>query len=199
MVGILKDDMRRMIEICNCNAQNDDQIRPGDDGEISPSENAPALLVAGGNVTARSMKWGFPNKDGKLIINARAEDLENRVTFRRLVREKRCVLPACGYYEWRRPDHLKYCIRMSDETAFYLAGLYRIDDNGKMRFVVLTRNAYGAHARLHHRMPVTLLTREEARGWLNGSLSVADLLAHEMESFQIEPMDYEQLSMDFDV
>ena len=77
----------------------------------------------------------------------------------------------------------------------YLAGLYQIDENGKRHFVVLTRDATPRHARIHHRMPVVLFTREDARSWLRGAISPEELSSSMQDLLTIQPVGPEQLSL----
>ena len=117
--------------------------------------------------------------------------------FRNLVDKNRCVLPAAGYYEWRDGDHLKHLILPSASEGFYLAGLYKMDDAGQLRFVVLTRSAYGEHARIHARMPLVLTSAKQVRQWLCGALSLETLEGFAADDLSIQPLGPEQLSMDF--
>ena len=72
-------------------------------GDVHPSEKALVLTGKGPRLSAEWMQWGFPQKDGKgLLINARAETVSERVTFRDSVLHRRCVVPARHYYEYGR-------------------------------------------------------------------------------------------------
>lgn len=196
MVGLLTGEMGKIIEICNKRSESGEQIFVNDRGEISPSDWAPALLVENCRATARMMRWGFERPGGGLVINARSEDVHQRPMFRALADRQRCVLPALGYYEWRDADHLRHLIRRDGGEPFYLAGLYRRDDQGKLRFVVLTRAAFGEHARIHSRMPCLLFSKEEARQWISGAMPPEIFSADLSEKLQIEAQGAEQMRMD---
>jgi len=195
MVGFLSEKMEKLLELCNAEADEASKIMLRENGEIFPTDNAPVLLVENSRVRATSMYWGFSNKGGNLIINARSEDVRERASFKRLVDHGRCVMPVYGYYEWRDSDHVRCLVRGDD--AFYLAGLYRMEEDGRRHFVVLTRDAVNAHARIHSRMPLTIAEREDARRWLSGEFSLNELLKQPPADLRIELMEPEQLSIDF--
>lgn len=196
MVGFLTDEMGKIIEICNDRSKNGEQIQITDKGEIRPNDWAPALLVDNHRAVARMMRWGFERPDGGLVINARSEDVKQRPMFRSLVDRQRCVLPALGYYEWRDADHLRHLIRRHGGEPFYLAGLNRRDAQGNLRFVVLTRAAFGDHAQIHTRMPCLLFSKEEARQWINGTMPPEAFSQQFPDQLEIEAQGAEQLRMD---
>ena len=197
MVGKMNENLERIVGLCSKIAGTTMSIILKKDGEIHPNDAAPALIKAEGRIRAVPMRWGFEQDNGRLLINARGESAAERVTFRGLIEKNRCALPAAGYYEWRDADHLKHLISPADAEGFYLAGLYRMDEAGRMRFVVLTRDAYGEHARIHARMPVVLVSGEQVRAWLSGSISLDALVALAPEGLSIHPLAPEQMSMDF--
>lgn len=196
-VGFLCGELRELFARLAQNGGDLKFMGISDDGEIVPGGLAPALVRAGGRLRVLPMRWGLPGRAGRLIINARGETAAEKPMFRRMMAEGRCALPAAGYYEWRDGDRQKHLIRPEARPAMYLAGLYRVEPDGERRFVVLTRAAYGAHARVHGRMPLTLSSGAEAREWLDGALD-ADGLAGLRPALSIEPLGDEQMRMDFE-
>ena len=194
----MNDNLRKIVEMCNYSADNTHSIISEDSGEIRPNDAAPALIEARGRIRAVSMRWGFERNDGKMIINARSESASERITFRNLVERNRCALPAAGYFEWRDADRLKHLVAPEDSDGFYLAGLYKTNDRGEPRFVVLTREAFGMHARIHSRMPLLLTSGAQVRRWLNGTLSLDELVASMPERLSVQPLGAEQMGMNFD-
>ena len=72
-------------------------------GEIFPTQLAPVLLSDGGRAVVRPMRWGFPRGGGRgVVINSRSEKAGYTPMFQRAVRERRCLVPVSGFYEWRR-------------------------------------------------------------------------------------------------
>ena len=136
-------------------------------GEITPGMRVAALCLSRVSRQAKAfpMTWGVPMQ-GKLLINARSETAAEKPTFRDSLRERRCLIPAVAWFEWdhREKPMTKYRIRRSAFPWFYLAGLYRLEDDGP-RCAILTREAIEGLHDLHDRMPVTLAP-EEAGAWL---------------------------------
>lgn len=104
------------------------------------------------------MHWGFP-VNGKMLINARSESIEEKITFRNC---SPCVILASGYYEWSRQPRRKYHFTCSDKPL-YLAGLCRTEQ-GQQQFVILTEDAGEPEIHIHDRQPV-ILSANEARRW----------------------------------
>lgn len=137
--------------------------------EIRP-DNEALILTAGGAQLAR---FGLPARwDKKLILNARRETLSERVTFRKLL-ERRCLVPASAWYEWRAEPGIrgkvKYRLHRADDAAMAFAGFY---DNA--RVVIVTRPAAAAIAEIHDRMPA-LLPIDRERDWIADGKSFADV------------------------
>lgn len=197
MVGSLSKEMNALLTSFSDGSAVWAALGKGGDAEIGPGDLAPALVLRRRALRVEPMRWGFPASTGRLVINARAETASERPMFRRLVEAGRCALPAAGYFEWRDCDGRKHLIQPDDAPAMYLAGLCRMEDDGQWRFVVLTRPALGEHARIHDRMPVTLRTGAEARGWLEGVLTLEQIRAL-CPPLHIQPLGVEQMRMPLD-
>lgn len=80
---------------------------------IAPSQSVPVIVKGGRGNEAKLMKWGLvpswaPDPSiGNRMINARAETLLEKPSFRKLVSQRRCLIPADGFYEWRRDGNRK--------------------------------------------------------------------------------------------
>lgn len=198
LLGNLDDRMNSLVEICNKYTNGDCEIVLRENGEICPDDAAPSLAVQKQKVTAMAMRWGFrvPVND-RLVINARCETAHERKMFASLIERWRCALPASGYFEWRDEDNLRHRIYRRDKQVFYLAGLYRFDEEGIPRFVVLTREAYGKHAQIHKRMPCLLHSKEEARRWISGGIMLNELYTQRNDDLIVEAQEHEQLRMSF--
>ena len=145
-------------------------------GEIFPTNIVPVITgVSGSKKTADLFKWGFPNyrKNSGVIINARCETLSEKPTFRKLLQNNRCLVPASGFYEWKTIETRKekYLIRSAPDKLMYFAGLYNsfTDKNGIpfTSFVIITTEANSQMSQIHTRMPV-ILSNAEAMHWING-------------------------------
>lgn len=131
-------------------------------GEYRPTNRVP---THGAGAGWRMLDWGIPAPwDGKPIINARAETVAEKPTFRPYL-EGRLVVPATAYFEWRKSDHGKLKNRIG-RPGFSLFLLAAIGD-GK-RFAILTCQPAPAIAHIHNRMPV-MLGGAGMKAWLSGA------------------------------
>ena len=122
--------------------------------------------------------WGFVPEwaDGraniKPLINARAETVAAKPTFRQAFRAKRCLILTDGFYEWKRAGKSKvpHRIALKSGAPFAFAGIWSTvhDPNGHpyTTFAILTIEANALVAQIHNRMPVILHARDEAV-WLD--------------------------------
>jgi len=142
--------------------------------EIFPTNIVPVITGHLGNKrTANLFKWGFPNyrQTNGVIINARCETLHEKPTFRKLLTNGRCLVPASGFYEWKASESKKekYLIRPTGNELMYFAGLYNnfTDKSGitYTSFVIITTEANGQMSQIHTRMPV-ILSSAEATTWI---------------------------------
>jgi len=146
-------------------------------GEIFPTETVPVLALAGSKPEISLMKWGFPKYGTKgVVINARAETAGEKNMFAKHLKERRCVIPSTGFFEWRHtPDGKttkeKYLFNVENEPMLYMAGVYAAasdkHDNEPIRerLAIITRPANDSIREVHRRMPVILYKRERVR-WL---------------------------------
>jgi len=124
-------------------------------------------------------KWSEKMQDFKPLNNARLETLMEKKTFSGLIGKQRCVVPADGYYEWRKNDEGKkfpqFIKREHNETLFF-TGLYQKNNN--IEFSIITTEAKGELADIHHRMPV-ILKEEEINNYLNAQDPMVFLNSHQ--------------------
>lgn len=111
---------------------------------------------------------------------------------------RRCLIPACKFYEWKRIGEKKkekYEFSARGEIL-YLAGIYHKEPEGG-RFTILTREAEGCMTQIHSRMPL-ILHREEMEAWLFSEVEAEKLLdVHftELQRRKSEPEEYRQMSL----
>lgn len=174
-------EMRQIIEQLNRRYQDTPEREQMSTGEVFPTAIVPVLSNSRAlKPSAFLMRWGFSHFDGGgVIINARSETAMEKPLFQKSMRERRCVIPCGGYYEWRRMDKAKqkYAIRAEGEGLTYMAGIYRMEEGEKLpTFAILTRDAAPSIAFIHHRMPV-LLSKEDQQKWLDPNANVTELLS----------------------
>lgn len=101
------------------------------------------------------ISWGFPKWTSKgVIINARSETAAEKSMFRKSLLQRRCVVPATGFYEWNHKKQ-KYKFNLPNHELLYLAGIWN-EYEGEKHFVILTTAANEAMKDIHNRMPVIL-------------------------------------------
>jgi len=132
--------------------------------------------------------WAKDPKIGAKAFNARSEELEEKPMFRQALVKRRAVVPATGYYEWKRAGDTKtpHFIHPADGSPMFFAGLYewwkdpaKADDAADrwlLSFTILTRDAIGPLGSIHDRMPL-FLDADFADAWLDTETdNVGDLL-----------------------
>ncbi|HYD17310.1 MAG TPA: SOS response-associated peptidase [Patescibacteria group bacterium] len=135
-----------------------------DAGIVAPGMMAPVLR--GGAL--ETMYWGYlPRwaKEGKPLINARAETIFEKPSFRDSVQARRCVIPADGFFEWDKTQRPTQPYDIEPEGLVAFAGIWDTWQ-GRDGFAILTTAALPAISRVHDRMPVVLRSAEECRRWL---------------------------------
>lgn len=154
---------------------------------VAPTQLAPVVVFDHGALALRSMQWGMiPSwaKDAAIasgLINARAEGIESKPSFRAAFKRRRCVVPISGFYEWKvvgtsegrsaRPAKQPMYITPADtrDEPWLLAGLWETwsPPQGEPldTFTIITTEANEMMASLHTRMPV-ILGRDAALAWL---------------------------------
>ena len=143
---------------------------PGNDLPQGPNYNVcptnPVTVVTsdGGARRLRAMRWGFipgwykaPN-DGPLIINARSDTVATKPAFREAVRQRRCIVPASGFYEWstgEKGEKLPWYFTRADGQPMALAGVWQRWGDLDTVAIVSTEAGPGMSG-LHHREAVVL-------------------------------------------
>lgn len=140
---------------------------------IAPSQKIMALVHGQGGYDLVWFVWGlipFWSKDpatGKGIINARAETVDTKASFKHSFRSKRCLIPADGFYEWKKEGNSKkpYRFTLQSGGLFTFAGLWEEwnSPQGTIRScAIITTGANDVLQAVHNRMPVIVPADEEA-------------------------------------
>lgn len=125
--------------------------------------------------------WAKDPKIGHRLINARAETLAEKPSFRAALAHRRCLIPADGFYEWKREGEGRrpYHIRMRDGSPFVFAGLYEeweAPDGSPIRTcTIITVEPNRLLAGIHNRMPA-ILSADAQAVWMDRSTTDPDRL-----------------------
>jgi putative SOS response-associated peptidase YedK len=151
---------------------------------IAPTQTVPVVrLNSAGRRQLAVLRWGlipFWSRDAKIAfrtINARAETVATAPAFREAFKKRRCLIPASGFYEWRKLDDggkQPYFIGMRDGAPFAFAGLWERWDKSEApveTFTIITGEPNSLLATLHNRMPV-ILEPDDYDAWLTAADTV---------------------------
>lgn len=149
---------------------------------VSPTQDHPVIRDDDAD-TIRVSNWGFkPSfaEGGKRLINARAETVHEKRTFRESFERRRCLVLADGFYEWKRyrGGSQPYRVTLAEGGPFAMAGIWTPDDGASAgsTFTILTTDANPVVERIHDRMPVILEPGDESV-WLDGDANESRLRA----------------------
>jgi len=142
--------------------------------------------------------WAIDPKIGFKNINARSESINIKPSFRRSFMKKRCLVPASGFYEWKKEEGKKstpYFIRLNAQETFSFAGLYEswINNEGNtiLSYTIITTRPNRIVEQIHERMPVIISLNQEDK-WLDINTKENELIAS-LSSYTNDEMRIEKL------
>ena len=175
---------------------------------VAPSQSVLAVINNGAHNKMGFLRWGLIPpwaKDisiGYKMINARAETLTEKPSFRNAYKKKRCLIVADSFYEWKRIDSKTKTpmrIKLKSDELFAMAGLWESwkSPEGKSIFScsVITTQPNELVQDIHDRMPV-ILKPEDEKFWLDSSITDTTKLQHLlkpldqrlMEVYEVSPL-----------
>ena len=174
-----------------------------DNYNAHPSQNLPIIKSYSNGRALESCQWGLtPSWSKKMekfspLINARLETLMEKITFKSLIQTSRCIIPADGYYEWKRSEKIKmpFYFTREDKELMYLVGVYQNN-----QFCIVTREASEKISKIHHREPMVisqaqipnyLNVKKEAMSILN-AIKQPELKFHEVSKDVNNPLNNDQ-------
>ncbi len=134
-----------------------------------PSQKLPIIKSYTNGKALELCEWGLvPGWSKKLdkfspLINARKETLMEKITFKNLIQTSRCVIPADGYYEWKREAKTKtpYYFTKEDNGLMFFPGIHQNN-----QFCIITREATEKISKIHHREPM-IINSSQMNNYLN--------------------------------
>ena len=166
---------------------------------IAPTQDVVAILGNGVSPHLSLLHWGLipawakDESIGSRMINARAETLAEKPSFKSLLRGKRCLVVADGFYEWRAEGKSKtpMYITLQDEQPFAFAGLWDLwkgpDGREVQSCTIITTEPNELMASIHNRMPA-ILRPGAYEDWLNPQLRDEHVLTHWLSPYPADLM-----------
>lgn len=155
---------------------------------VAPTQRAPVVRLGAKGRESALLRWGLipawakDKSVGYKLINARAEGIATKPSFRSALKSKRCLVIASGFYEWKKLATSKqpYWIGFTDRRSFAFAGLWerwtdRASGEHIETYTIITTEPNGLCAPIHNRMPVILDPADYER-WLSAETPPEDLL-----------------------
>ncbi|MBL3647052.1 MULTISPECIES: SOS response-associated peptidase [Bacillus] len=173
---------------------------------VAPSQNILTIINDGSNNRLDKLRWGLippwakDEKIGYKMINARAETLSEKPSFRKPLVSKRCIIPADSFYEWKRLDpktKIPMRIKLKSSNLFAFAGLYEKwktpEGNPLYTCTIITTKPNELMEGIHDRMPV-ILTHDNEKEWLNPKNTDPDYLPSLLQPYDADDMEAYQVS-----
>jgi putative SOS response-associated peptidase YedK len=165
---------------------------------IAPTQHVATVLSENGKRKLEMLRWGLiPSwaddpEIGNRMINARAETVAEKPSYRRAFKKSRCLILADGFYEWQKTDSGKqpFHIRLQDGSPFAFAGLWESWDKGDgiRSCTIITTDANDLVGEVHNRMPV-ILHPEDYEMWLDPDFDEREPLTSLLKPFPAEAME----------
>lgn len=134
---------------------------------LSPSQSVATIFKSDSNYQQINALWGIkPNWSKKLIINAQAESVGVKQTFRQAFQSQRCLVPCNGWFEWRTEEgkKVKYLFEHANKKPLYMAGILFQHEHTEL--VTLTTQPNNTCRKYHKRMPALILAKDKD-DWFN--------------------------------
>ncbi|MGB5959857.1 MAG: SOS response-associated peptidase [Coleofasciculaceae cyanobacterium] len=168
---------------------------------IAPTQSVATILQTAENRQFKLLHWGLiPNwaKDTKIsskLINARAETVAEKPSFRSAFRRQRCLILADGFYEWQQQEDKQkqpFYFQMSDQSPFAFAGLWehwKAQETGETieSCTIITTEPNELMKSVHNRMPV-ILEPKNYDLWLDREVKKLELLQPLLNPYPAEEM-----------
>jgi len=168
---------------------------------VSPGQHIPAIIRHGDKNILATFLWGLIpswSKDHSIankLINARAETVDKKPSFRDAFKKRRCLIIADGFYEWQKEGKIKIpqYFYLKSGRPFGFAGLYETwtspDKKEINTCTIITTDANELIKPIHDRMPV-ILPKDQEQVWLNSDVVDAPDLLSILKAYPAEEMNY---------
>lgn len=172
---------------------------------VAPSQNVLSVINDRQSNRLGYLRWGLippwakDKKIGYKMINARAETLNEKASYKNAYKKRRCIIVADSFYEWKRLDEktkIPMRIKLKSNELFGIAGLWetwRFEDETIHSCTIITTKPNDLVADIHDRMPV-ILPKDKEKIWLDPSITDTDQLNELLISYDESGMEAYQVS-----
>ncbi|MFD1778274.1 SOS response-associated peptidase [Fredinandcohnia salidurans] len=173
---------------------------------IAPSHSVLSVINDGTQNRLGYLRWGFvpswakDEKIGYKMINARAETLAEKPSFRHAFKHRRCLIIADSFYEWKKgPNKTKtpMRIKLKSNDLFAMAGIWERwkspEGNSLFSCSIITTTPNELMKDIHDRMPV-ILNKEDERAWLDPTLKDVSKVKHLLKPLAADNMEAYEVS-----
>jgi len=145
---------------------------------VAPTQPVGAAVSQDSGRYIGTFRWGLiPSWSQELpkfdLINIRSDSLISKPSFKRGLQYRRCLIPANGFYEWRKTDKQPFFIHSAQDDLIYMAGIYDVWQSPEGSYVpslaIITTDANQVMLPIHNRMPV-LLFADDRLTWLEHTI-----------------------------
>jgi putative SOS response-associated peptidase YedK len=166
---------------------------------IAPTDVAPVVVQDANGRRLEQMQWGLVpswSKDasiGQKLINARAETLAEKPSFRTALKKRRCLVPADGFFEWKgeKGNKQPFFFRMRSRAPFAFAGLWEYwegTEGALVTYTIVTTEPNELLATVHTRMPA-IIAHHDYAAWLDHSVQRGEAVLPLLSPYPAEEME----------
>ncbi|MFD0923367.1 SOS response-associated peptidase [Saccharopolyspora rosea] len=206
----VRQDPAALAEEFDAVDRTDGSVEP--DFNVTPTKTVPIVVQRGAERSVRPVRWGFVPPwakevgSGPPMINARAETITSKPVYAESAARRRCLVPATGWYEWQPGDRRRqpYLCTRGDGASLAMAAVFTAwwppnpTDPPLVSCAVVTTDAVGEFADIHHRMPL-VLSEDRWADWLDPQRTeITELLKpsdRALAELEIRPVSSEVNSM----
>ncbi|MBX4201355.1 SOS response-associated peptidase [Candidatus Saccharibacteria bacterium] len=176
---------------------------------VAPGQILPVVTAGEDGMKMELMKWGIvaPWKQSMLLINTRDDKVFSSPLWKGLVSRKRALIPANGFYEWKKPEHAKdvkqpFYIHPKQTDLFSFAGIWNswkdVEGMEFKTYSIITTSPNKEMSGIHNRMPVILHPDEEA-SWLDPAKTSREEVEPFLHPYQDNGLDMFEVSTEVNV
>lgn len=182
-----KTEFKKLMQ--RFNLESAPQLKPR--YNIAPTQNVPVIFDDEEHILSEA-KWGLTAKwSTHPLFNARAESIDRKPSFKKDFEERRCLMIADSFYEWKQPEKKPFRVFLKHEEPFAFAAIYS-QEGDERTCCMITTQSNALISKVHNRMPV-ILPRSAEREYLHADPNEAKEVllpypAEKMEMYEISDL-----------